>query len=152
MEWRKIPGYEEYEISSTGEVRRGDNIRVVEIDKDGYKRLGLWKGGICKNYRVCRLVGLAFIPNPDNKPTIDHMNRDITDDRIENLRWATSSEQAINRNNRVGISGHKNIHITGTDTFIVRVKRSREWVYNKTFKTLQEAIDARNNYLISIEN
>ena len=47
---------------------------------------------------VHRLVALAFIDNPDNKPTIDHIDRDKNNNCVENLRWATQSEQEYNKN------------------------------------------------------
>lgn len=47
---------------------------------------------------VHRIIATAFVPNPDNKPTVDHINRNGHDCRPENLRWATPSEQQRNRN------------------------------------------------------
>lgn len=52
-----------------------------------------------KNYQVHRLVAETFISNKDNKPTVDHINRIKTDNRIENLRWATIQEQNENHSN-----------------------------------------------------
>jgi hypothetical protein len=57
-----------------------------------------------------RLIAHCFLPNPEGKPTIDHINRDRTDDRIENLRWATRAEQTANqvyvhRTNTSGVRG-----------------------------------------------
>ena len=59
----------------------------------GYSRVVL-RG---KHYKVHRLVAEAFIPNPENKPTVDHINRVRDDNRVQNLRWATHKEQAENR-------------------------------------------------------
>lgn len=49
-----------------------------------------------KNYYVHRLVAETFIPNPEGKPTVDHINRDRSDNRVYNLRWATAKEQKEN--------------------------------------------------------
>lgn len=52
-----------------------------------------------KSWRVARLIAECFIPIPEGKPTVDHINRIRTDNRVENLRWATYREQNLNRNN-----------------------------------------------------
>lgn len=62
------------------------------LDHHGYLYIK-YKG---KNYYVHQLVAQAFIPNNENKPTVDHINRDRTDNRVENLRWATHKEQRDN--------------------------------------------------------
>lgn len=53
-----------------------------------------------KNKNIHVLVAECFIPNPNNYPTVDHINRNKHDNRVENLRWTTYSEQALNRNNK----------------------------------------------------
>ena len=50
------------------------------------------------------LVARAFVPNPENKPVVDHINGDRSDNRIQNLRWVTVTENAHNRKKREGIS------------------------------------------------
>lgn len=109
--WKPVVGYEGlYEVSNQGRVRSLD--RSV-IHKDGqmfvkgrilkpgkyrnrYYNVNLWKKGKMTNKTVHRLVAEAFIPNPDNKPCIDHINAVKTDNRIENLRWVTYSENRLN--------------------------------------------------------
>lgn len=67
------------------------------ISKNGYRYVILYKDGKKKLAQVARLLALAYIPNPENKPTVDHINRIRSDDRVENLRWATHKEQNNNR-------------------------------------------------------
>jgi hypothetical protein len=62
------------------------------IGKKGYQRITLHKNKILSNHRVHRLVGQAFIPNPDNKPQINHLNGIKTCNEVSNLEWATVSE------------------------------------------------------------
>lgn len=85
-------------IDSTGLVyipASGNNKghwTIGSISGNKYKQICYKK----KHYSVHRLVAETFIPNPDNKPFIDHINRDRSDNRVENLRWVTAQE---NQNN-----------------------------------------------------
>lgn len=107
--WRTIEGYNGmYQVSNLGNVKslRFGKERVLKtaFDNNGYHRLGLYKDGKVKKWYVHRLVCEAFIPNPDDKPCIDHINTDRTDNRVENLRWATVKE---NQNNPLTILKRK---------------------------------------------
>ena len=112
--WKDIEGYEGlYQVSNIGRVKRlvGFKCNVERFltgqkDKDGYILLCLSKDGSIKRYRVHRLVAEAFVPNPDNKPEIDHINTDRSDNRAENLRWATRKE---NTNNPITRKHHKRV-------------------------------------------
>ena len=126
---------------------RGFNPRILDIKQDkGYIRVKYYK----KKYYIHRLVGLLFIPNPENKPTIDHINPpDTFNNIIGNLRWATQQEQSINRR-PYGNSGYKNIRILKNGNYNVEVRRKGKHIFNKTFKTLEEAIKERDKFLSSI--
>lgn len=98
--FKDIPGYEGiYQVSNLGRVRslnfrRSGNEKIMNttVGHDGYSRVSLFKNYIRKKYTVHRLIALVFIPNPDNKPCIDHINGNRSDNRVDNLRWCTNKE------------------------------------------------------------
>ena len=80
-------------VSSYGRIK-GFKGRLVKLYKssNGYLVFKYWNGKHVENKLVHRLVAEAFIPNPDNKPEIDHIDTVRTNNRIDNLRWVTRSE------------------------------------------------------------
>ena len=66
------------------------------VDAFGYPTIKLYKNGKKKWYKIHRIVALAFIPNPENKQCIDHINTNKKDNRVENLRWCTVKENVNN--------------------------------------------------------
>ena len=109
----EIEGYPNYLIYPEGRVwsnyGKGGFLKHV-VSHKGYDRVGLHRDGKKKKFSVHRLVAQTFIPNPDNKPEVDHINQDRSDNRLENLRWVTKSENGQNQGKRINNkSGHKNI-------------------------------------------
>lgn len=118
--WKYIKGYEGlYMVSTKGRVKSVERCIVYKdgrkkvikekilklmLCNNGYYKVGLSKNGIVKEYSVHRLVAEAFKPNPDNLPTVDHINRIRTDNRLENLRWAPYELQQKNRNEIIRIN------------------------------------------------
>lgn len=97
-----------YLVSNMGNVKclsRNHKEYVLmkpTLDKRGYPRVDLY--GVQRNAFVHRLVAQAFIPNPENKRTVNHKNEVKTDNRVENLEWLTNAENHNygTRNARVG--------------------------------------------------
>jgi len=115
-EWRDVVGYEgRYQISNYGRLRsidivlhkrdgkterRRGKILKIGLSKWGYPQYLFSKGSLFprKLMRIHRVVATAFIPNPNNLPQIDHINRDRADNRVSNLRWCTLKENMNNPN------------------------------------------------------
>lgn len=112
--WRTvvIDGVEHprYKVSNLGRVKsidynhtKKEKLLKLFYNKQGYLRVSFTK----KKCSVHRLVAEAFIPNPEVKPEIDHINGNRADNRVENLRWCTSKE---NKHNPITINNHKANH------------------------------------------
>lgn len=109
--WKPVKGYEGlYEVSNLGNVRSLDRYvmhgnrccllkgkPIVSFPNSrGYLRATLYKNGQGKKYFVHRLVAETFIPNPNNLPCIDHIDRNYLNNSTDNLRWCTQKENMNN--------------------------------------------------------
>lgn len=100
--WKTIEFAPNYEISDLGRVRNKVSGNIVKPFTDRgqkYERVELYDGQgkrQAKKYKVSRLVALHFLPNPCQKECVDHVNTDIHDNRVENLRWVTPIENSHN--------------------------------------------------------
>ena len=96
---KDIENYEgQYAITRDGKVWSYKSNKFLKplIDKDGYYKVGLCSHSKYKYCFIHRLVAQAYIPNPENKPTVDHLDGDIHNNNVENLAWATGTEQNLN--------------------------------------------------------
>jgi hypothetical protein len=113
-EWREIEGFPDYMVSNMGRVkgvgkkfnrkhsrcdtimevhRKPNLLKLTDHGQNGYMSVGLYNpAGEHRIWRVNRLVAQIFIPNPENKPVVNHLNYIRGDNRVENLEWCTVEE------------------------------------------------------------
>lgn len=122
-EWRDILGYEGiYQVSNKGRVKRlahvhtdkngvsyflGEKLIAISHNKKGYCLVSLSKRDIKKSMQVHRLVALAFIPNPENKEQVNHIDGDKDNNRVENLEWMTNLENMRHSIDVLGVDRQK---------------------------------------------
>ena len=153
MEWFKIPSYpDHYEINRQGQVRslcyygKEGQIKTLKATFHVYWFVTIRIGKVGQPVPVHRLLALAFLPREEGKNYVDHINRDKTDNRIENLRWTTQTDNCVNRPAR---SKTPCVYKRG-ESYNVRIFRHNEEVYSKTFHSLAEAEVGRDTFLTSL--
>ena len=146
-EWGHIQNYTNYQISNHGRVKNDKTNRILknQIDNLGYEIIQLRNDNLSKSHRIHNLVANVFIPNPENKPCIDHIDNDKQNNNVNNLRWATKSENQHNRklscNNASGFKGvHLNIK---SNKWISTISINGQRFYLGSYDVLRDARDAR---------
>lgn len=151
----EIQDYPNYLIYDDGRVfSKGDKfhkprfLKPQKKNQKGYLGYCLGRGN---NVYIHRLVATHYIPNPDNKEQVDHIDGNIFNNDVENLKWVTTQENANNhinvpKNNKLGI---KNICIINQKgytyyQFSININKKK---HSKLFKTLDEAIKYKEEYL-----
>ena len=145
-EYIDIKGYEGlYKINKNGDVLNVKRNKILKPQLHiGYYYVKLHKEGKLKAYTLHRLLGIHFIPNPDNHPVIDHIDRNRTNNNIENLRWCTRSDNS------------KNKEIKGCIYKFIKKYKEKKYIsyrvtvrnnYLKQFKTYDEASEFLKIYL-----
>lgn len=162
-EWRDVVGYEGlYQVSNLGRVKslrmydswgrkRYISILKQSINKgNGYCYVNLHdKNGNGLVHTIHRLVAKSFLPNPLNKPCIDHINTVRTDNRTCNIRWVTYSENCRNEitNKRMSESGKRNSDVafltfisrTKSKTKEAKLKRKESMIRNGSYERISAA-------------
>tara|TARA_B110000285_G_scaffold24581_1_gene23692 strand:- start:100 stop:582 length:483 start_codon:yes stop_codon:yes gene_type:complete len=147
----EIEGFENYTIDETGNIwnKKRNIFMKPYINNKGYLRVGLHKNGKEKKFLVHRLVALAFIPNPNNYPEVDHFDINPSNNNLSNLRWATSSMQNENRRG-YGKIKHKYIgYVCDKKYKYYEIKKNGYFQYRLNVEkyTLDDAIDLRRSLL-----
>ena len=91
-QWKTIEGFDNYKISTLGNVKNKVNKKLsIRLTKEGYNRVRLY-GNVIQNKCVHRLVAETYIPNPENKEQVNHMDGNKANNMLCNLEWMTRQE------------------------------------------------------------
>lgn len=142
--WKEIPGFEKYEASTEGNIRKKSNKRLLKPGKNqkGYFLANLYNSdGIKKTFCWHRAIALTFIPNPENLPQINHIIPDKSKNYVENLEWC---DQKYNMKHAKEnglrpkpLRGEKNGRCKYLEKDIREIRRLKE-IEGKTPKEIQE--------------
>lgn len=135
--WKPANDFEGfYEVSNLGNVRslnyhnRGIIKNLVPVvDKYGYKKVCLCKGGKQYNRAVHRMVAAAFLENPHDLPQVNHINELKTDNRVENLEWCTAKQNVNHGSRNIRMAQSKrNTNCKSVVQMDLSGKKIREWI------------------------
>lgn len=150
--WKEVKGYEgRYFISDQGKIKNKKASLKSAIDKYGYEKVTLYKNGQGKCFKIHRLVALHFLPNPDGKDFVNHLDHDKLNNRVENLEWVNHAENMCHhfskdrhrrKSRYVGLIWKEKDKV-----WLSRVKVKGKYVYVKEFKNEEEAYEARKKFI-----
>ena len=137
-EFVAIIGFENYSINKQGVVLNRYK-RPLKPSCDRYLYFKLYKDGEKEKPKLCllhRLLGIQFIPNPENKPTIDHIDQNKLNNDLSNLRWATHIEQHQNMSTTLKFE-------TADEKRVYENKRKNDWRIKKKLylKAVEELLN-----------
>ena len=147
--WKIVTDLPRYEISNFGRIRNRYTLRVLKtnISKLGYEQLTITYNKV-KHFRsIHRIVAEAFIPNPDNKPEVNHIDEDKTNNSVTNLEWVTRKEN-INHGTWIErkIKNREKPIIASKDGISIEFKSTKEFAlhYGVNPTNVTQALKVKN--------
>lgn len=115
-QWKPVVGYEEkYAVSNLGNVM---NIQTYKLVRPRKTKRGYMHINLCsKTHQLHRVVAMSWLPNPDNKPHVDHIDGDTTNNRVSNLEWVTPSENSMRRERRSWSTSARKVKCSNGKTY-----------------------------------
>jgi hypothetical protein len=129
--WRSVVGYEGYyEVSSEGRVRNVKTGRILKprLRPNGYKIVTPSKENKVKTFSIHRLVAVAFIPNQENKPCVNHIDNNPSNNHVSNLEWVThheNNQHAVMQGRMIGPRGEEQGNSKLTSEQVIEIFKSK---------------------------
>jgi hypothetical protein len=148
--YKVIKSFRNYSVSNLGNVKNNKTGKILKPQINGlqgnqYKTVTLCEDGLKECWKIHKLVAEAFIPNPLNKKSVDHIDNNRFNNVVDNLRWATQSENGMNKsmhsNSTTGVKGvhyYKPLNKWVAHICVNRLRRHIGY-----FETKEEATKAR---------
>ena len=146
--WKSINGYENYEISDHRNIKNITTHKMLSpnIRSTGYYFIEVYDNKIRRTKAIHRLVAEAFLENPDDKRCVDHIDRDKLNNHKSNLRYATNSENNMNKSRQsnntsgaIGVSFRKD-----RNKWRATIQKDGKLIHLGYFETKEGAIEARS--------
>jgi hypothetical protein len=141
-QFKIIQGFENYSVSNLGNIINNKTNRILKHDIwNSYRIVKLNK----KKHKIHRLVALAFIPNPNKKQFVDHIDNNPSNNNANNLRWVTAQENQFNKKKfKNNTSGFKGVSFDKRyNKWRVDISQNNKHIFIGNFYTIEDAIIAR---------
>ena len=160
-QWLPIQDFPNYHISSFGNVKNIITNKILKsCNKSGYYNVSLLNSITRKSVKIHRLVAIAFISNPENKPEVNHKDKNKLNNHIDNLEWVTKSENMYHcfKNMKIISNKNKPLNRINKDTNVIiqsynSIEEASIWVFENGFtKNIHNGRNSIGNCICGLSN